>query len=276
MMRVIRIVPAAFVLFVATPALAQEWVEYQSQQDLFAVNFPVQPEVREIAYPSEYGVNLPSRVYKSVDGKSHYLVTVVDYSNVQKLHVERLKGCAGYPNTCANPSGNELRGAIDYALWNFLQRGSTFTDYAYYNADRIEGRRLQLTQSGSVADVCRHSSPPEQTLHLRRNRAGRITAAGVVSAIRDVDRQGGEPDPVPANLLEPLSGAPASARTVPARRPGSLTADRSPAAAPPPAPCRRTRLGASPIANRQSSMLTRTARGSRMPRHAREDSHVHA
>ena len=161
MMRVIRIVPAAFVLFVATPALAQEWVEYQSQQDLFAVNFPVQPEVREIAYPSEYGVNLPSRVYKSVDGKSHYLVTVVDYSNVQKLHVERLKGCAGYPNTCANPSGNELRGAIDFALFNFIRRGSTFTDYAYYNADRIEGRRMQLLnpdQSRTFAAIHLHQN----------------------------------------------------------------------------------------------------------------------
>jgi hypothetical protein len=63
---------------------------------------------------------------------------------VQKLHADRLQGCSGYPNTCANPSANELRGAIDFALWHFLQRGAKFTDYAYYNADRIEGRRLQL------------------------------------------------------------------------------------------------------------------------------------
>jgi hypothetical protein len=144
MTRLIRLAPAAFVLFVAMPALAQEWIEYISQQDSFSVNFPVQPEVRDIAYPSEYGVTLPGRVYNSVDGKSRYSVTVVDYSNVQKLHADRLKGCNGYPDTCANPSGNELRGAIDFALWSFLQRGVKFTHYAYYDADRIEGRRLQL------------------------------------------------------------------------------------------------------------------------------------
>jgi hypothetical protein len=148
MMRLIRLVPAAFFLFVAAPAFAQgEWIEYISPHDSFSVNFPGQPEVREIAYPSEYGVTLPARVYSSADGKSRYTVTVVDYSNVQKLHAARLEGCSGYPNTCANPAGNELRGAIDFALWSFIKRGEKFTDYAYYNADRIEGRRLQLLNS---------------------------------------------------------------------------------------------------------------------------------
>ena len=143
-MRLMTLIPAAFILFVAAPASAQEWIEYISQQDSFSINFPAEPEIREIAYRTEYGVDLPSRVYKSVDGKSHYSVTVVDYSNVQKAHADRLKGCSGYPNTCGNPYESELRGAIDFALWNFIQRGAKFTDYAYYNADRIEGRRLQL------------------------------------------------------------------------------------------------------------------------------------
>jgi hypothetical protein len=162
MMRVIRLVPAAFVLFFATPALAQEWVEYNSPQDSFSINFPTQPEIREVAYPSEYGVNLPSRVYNSTDGKSRYSVTVVDYSNVQKLHAARLEGCNAYPNTCANPYVNELRGAIDFALWNFLKRDAKFTDYAYYNADRIEGRRLQLLNPDGSRTFA--------AIHLHQNR----------------------------------------------------------------------------------------------------------
>ena len=160
MMRFIPVVPAALFLFVATPVSAQEWVEYISQQDSFSINFPTEPEVRDIKYKSEYGVELPAHVYKSVDGKSQYLVTVVDYSNVQKIHAERLKNCdTSYPNLCGNPSEAELRGAIDFALWNFIQRGSKFTDYAYYNADRIEGRRLQLLnpdQSRTFAAIHMH------------------------------------------------------------------------------------------------------------------------
>jgi hypothetical protein len=161
MMRFIQIVLAAFVLSVATPALAQEWIEYESLEDAFAVNFPTQPEIREIAYPSEYGVNLPARVYSSVDGKSRYSVTVVDYRNVQQLHAERLKGCKAYPNTCGNPSGNELRGAIDFALFSFLQKDLKFTHYAYYTADQIEGRRLQLLhpdQSRTFAAIHMHQN----------------------------------------------------------------------------------------------------------------------
>jgi hypothetical protein len=143
-MRLIGIVPVAFVLFAATPAVAQEWIEYQSQQDSFAVVFPTQPEVREIAYRSEYDMDLPARVYTSVDGKSRYTVTVVDYRNVRELHAARLKGCTVYPDSCANPFTNELRGAMDFALFNYIKRNVTFTHYAYYNADLIEGRRLQL------------------------------------------------------------------------------------------------------------------------------------
>ncbi len=162
MMRVIRLIPVAFVLFVATPASAQEWIEYISPHDSFSINFPGQPEIRDISYKSEYGAGLPARVYTSLDGKSHYSVTVVDYSNVQQLHAERLKDCKGYPNTCANPSGNELRGAIDFALWNFLQRGAKFTDYAYYNADRIEGRRMQLLNPDASRTFA--------AIHLHQNR----------------------------------------------------------------------------------------------------------
>ena len=40
-----------------------------------------------------------------------------------------------------------MRGAIVYASWKFFQRDAKVTDYAVYNADRVEGHRLQLTNS---------------------------------------------------------------------------------------------------------------------------------
>ena len=49
--------------------------------------------------------------------------------------------------SAANPFVGELRGALDYAAWGFLQRDAKVTHYAYYNTDRVEGRRIQLTNA---------------------------------------------------------------------------------------------------------------------------------
>ena len=146
-MRLIPLVPAAFVLFISGPSFAQEWVEYVSRADFFSVNFPGEPKVRDITYATEYGITLPGRVYSAENGPDRYSVTVVDYTNAEKIHTARVKDCRGYPDTCNNPWRAELRGAMDYATWNFLQRDAKVTHYAYYNADRVEGRRLQLTNA---------------------------------------------------------------------------------------------------------------------------------
>jgi hypothetical protein len=146
-MRLIPLVPAALVLCISAPSFAQDWIEYASQADRFTVNFPKEPAVRAITYPTEYGLTLPGRVHSYEDGPNRYSVTVVDYGNVQKLHQERLTNCQKYPNLCNNPWVGERRGAIDYAVRSFLQRDARVTDYAYSNVDRIEGRRIQLTNA---------------------------------------------------------------------------------------------------------------------------------
>ena len=69
-MRLNRLVPAAFILFVSGPAFAQDWIEYTSNADFFTVNFPGEPKVRETIYRSEYGYDLPARVYSAEAGES--------------------------------------------------------------------------------------------------------------------------------------------------------------------------------------------------------------
>jgi hypothetical protein len=145
-MRLIPLVPA-LVLFMSAPAAAQEWIEYASRTDGFTVNFPGQPTVQDINWETEFRLTIPGHVHKYDDGRSHYSVTVVDYSNVQKMHADRVKGCTLYPDQCNNPYVAELRGAMDYALWGFLKRDAKVTYYAYGNAELIEGRRLQLTNA---------------------------------------------------------------------------------------------------------------------------------
>ena len=144
-MRLIRLVPAALIVFIASPCFAQEWIEYYSRDDRFLVNFPKQPQVSTITYRSEYGLDLPAHLHLYEEGPSRLSVTVVDYGDVVKIHGERVKGCTAYPDQCTNQGQNELRGALEYAAWNFIKRDAKVTYFAYANSDRIEGRRVQLT-----------------------------------------------------------------------------------------------------------------------------------
>ena len=125
----------------------QEWIEYVSRDDLFTVNFPAQPTVSTVDWKTEYGLTLPAHIHRYDTANSHYLVTVVNYSDVQKIHADRVRGCTLYPDQCNNPSEGELRGAMEYAAWQFLKRDAKVTYYAYGNTERIEGRRLQLTNA---------------------------------------------------------------------------------------------------------------------------------
>ena len=160
-MRLMPLVSAAFALLVAGPSFAQEWIEYVSRADFFTANFPGEPQVQDIAYPTEYGITLPGRVHSVENGPNRYSATVIDYANVQETHAERLEGCRAYPNLCNNPWLSELRGALDYAAWSFLQRDANVTHYAYYYSERVEGRRIQLTnadQSRTFAAIHMHEN----------------------------------------------------------------------------------------------------------------------
>ena len=164
-MRVSSLVAAALILFGAWPASGQArspqttasrsdgdravgtWREFTSQKDFFIVNFPGEPVVTDLKYPTEYGITLPARVYTVQDQASRYSVTVVDYSTAAQTHADRVKNCQGYPDTCTNRGPNDLRGALDYAVSKFIQRDAKVTYYAYADTDRVEGRRVQLTNA---------------------------------------------------------------------------------------------------------------------------------
>lgn len=153
----------ACALLLSGVASAQEWIEFTSRDDRFTINFPRTPDVQEFAYATEYGTTLPARTYRVVVGSSRYAVTAVDYTHVRDVHDARLKGCKPRDaNDCANPWNNELRGAMDFAVWGYLQKGSTVADYAYYNAERVEGRRLQLLNADGTRSFV--------AIHMHENR----------------------------------------------------------------------------------------------------------
>ena len=160
-MRLIRLAAAALMLCIAAPCFAQEWIEYYSKPDAFLVNFPGEPQVRNITYATEYGLTLPAHLHLYEQGPNRFSVTVVDYGNVTALHADRVKGCKLYPDQCTNQGANELRGALDYAVSRFITRDGKVTYYAFANSDRIDGRRVQLTnpdKSRTFAAIYMHEN----------------------------------------------------------------------------------------------------------------------
>ena len=65
-----RLAPIAIVLLCCADAAAQDWREFYSKQDLFSSNFPGEPEVRTIAWQTEYGASAPARVYTVKRGQA--------------------------------------------------------------------------------------------------------------------------------------------------------------------------------------------------------------
>ena len=164
-MRRIPLIAAALGLFISGPSFAQDWIEYASRADFFTVNFPAEPKVQNITYQTEYSMTLPGRVHSYEDGKNRYSVTVVDYTDARKKHAEKAKNCQAtetYPDVCGDRADAELRGALVYASFKLLERDARVTDYAHYNADRVEGHRLQLTNSDGSRTFA--------AIHLHENR----------------------------------------------------------------------------------------------------------
>jgi hypothetical protein len=146
----------AIVLALPAPAAAQEWTDFVSRDDGFRVNFPGAPKVTETAYESEYGADLPARVYTVERGRERYTMTVVDYGHVERILTERSKACPAYADErCTGYAGRpivgagywmtDIRGALVWASWQFIKRDAKVTDYLWNFVDLVEGHQLQLT-----------------------------------------------------------------------------------------------------------------------------------
>jgi hypothetical protein len=154
-MRANALVAAAMVLSMSGQARSQGWVEYVSRADFFSLNFPGEPAVEETGYASEYGATFPARVYSRESGGGRYAITVVDYSNAERIHTERARtcppevhtGCTGAPFTGVGSWKTDVRGAPEYAAWAFMKRDARLTFFGWSFVDLVEGRQLQLTNA---------------------------------------------------------------------------------------------------------------------------------
>lgn len=152
-----RLLTVLSALFFAGTSFAQGRIEYTSTADQFRIHTPGEFEVSDIVYPSEYGAEFPARLYSYEDGANRYSVTVVDYTEAERIHSER-------PNRSEADYllywEVDVRASIAYAAWNLRQRGEVTYD-AYHYIDRVEGHQLQITdpdQSRTYAAIYLHDS----------------------------------------------------------------------------------------------------------------------
>ena len=155
-MRLTAVVAAVVLVVMSTSALAQEWTEFVSTDDRFSTNFPGTPQIAETTYRSQFGADLPARVYSATQGSSRFSMTVVDYRSIEKILTEKSKSCPAGAETCLGgraPTSStgagywkaDLAGAMIYATWTFMQRDAKVTELIWNNIDLVEGHLLHLT-----------------------------------------------------------------------------------------------------------------------------------
>ena len=164
----LSIVWASLILALGGSAFAQDYVEYKSQPDRFAATFPTEPKVTDGTFKSQFGSMLPMRRYESSSGSSHFIVTVIDYRNIEAIAAEKAKSCPPGAETCKGGGSStgvgywkpDIQGAVHYATWNFMERDVTITYLAWNNIDLVEGTMLYMTnnkdQSRTSAAIYMH------------------------------------------------------------------------------------------------------------------------
>jgi len=136
---------------------AQSWEEYISHRDRFIVNFPGKPQITDISYTSELEAPIPARVYSVDNAAGKYTLTVVDYTQTERVYRELCATLTDY--VCdGNEVSTEIRGAIAFAAWNFRKSTDGELTYdAYAQVDGVVGHQLQFTHpDGSRTFVAIH------------------------------------------------------------------------------------------------------------------------
>jgi hypothetical protein len=132
------------VLLSSRAATAQSWFEYVSLEDRFGVNFPVDPEIEAFEYESEFQATFPARTYRAERGQDLYVVTVVDFTESQRIHSEMNKTEAA---SGSNVWINDQRASVARAAREFRARGGRITYDAWSHIDLVEGHQLQITNA---------------------------------------------------------------------------------------------------------------------------------
>ena len=150
-----RVIPAAAVLVLVCASLAhaQEWIDFKSMEDRFSCNFPGDPKITRTTFTSQFGADLPARIYSAESGQSRFLLTVVDYRPIERILTEKAKSCPAGAETCRGGGSStgagywkaDKAGALLYVTWQYMKRDAQVTELIWGNINLVEGQLIQLT-----------------------------------------------------------------------------------------------------------------------------------
>jgi len=121
-------------------ANAQDWHRFVDGDEFFAINIPGEPKVAEVLYSSEWGGNLPAKIYSLTANNVDYRITVVNYGTDEKSYVR-----VDDHTDDDFPWLYDFRGSIAYAAHNIRKRGGEVTFDAWHHIEMVEGHQLQIT-----------------------------------------------------------------------------------------------------------------------------------
>ena len=124
-------------------AASAQWREFFDPEEFFSVNFPAEPDVREIEFHSEYSATLPAKVYTVVDGDQLYSVTVVNYADSRDAYTE-VPDRSDEADAAATWVYDQ-RASVSFAARSFRLRGGDVTHDAWHHIDRVEGLQIHIT-----------------------------------------------------------------------------------------------------------------------------------
>jgi len=107
-------------------------------------------------------------------------MTVVDYTGIERLGMERSQKCPVGAETCqGQPAGQlrpvigpgyatqDIRDAIVYATFKYLQKDVKVTEYLWNWQDLVEGHQLQLTNNADQSRTFLYISMHENKLYIQ-------------------------------------------------------------------------------------------------------------
>ena len=153
-MRFNLLASSALLLAIAAPAFAQEdYTEFVSREDRFTITFPGKPVMTDETWLTEYFVNLPAKVYTVKGISGTHKLTVVDYTPVERVLVEKAAKCPPGAETCAGvvDTGygywkNDVRGAVTYAINRMLHDKDVKVTHLMFNfMEMVGGQEIQFT-----------------------------------------------------------------------------------------------------------------------------------
>ena len=144
------LIASALVLAISAPAFAQEdYTEFASKEDFFTITFPGKPVVTDGTWLTEYFVNLPSKVYTVSGISGKHTLTVVDYTPVERILVEKSAKCPPGAETCIGVGDtgfgywkNDVRGAVTYAMNKLIADKDVKVTHLMFNFMEMVGGQV--------------------------------------------------------------------------------------------------------------------------------------